>query len=283
MRGARLRMCAGVIAWFGVILAGCAPGAEREEAGGGQAGAPQGLLPAGRLVDLTHPFDSSTIYWPTSEPFRLEVVAAGVTERGYYYAANKFCTAEHGGTHLDAPIHFAEGQLTADQLPLEKLMGPGAVVDVSAKAEVDPDYRVSVADLEAWEAAHGRIPDGAILLLNTNRARFWPDAERYMGTAERGEAAVAKLHFPGLDPDAARWLVANRSVAAVGLDTPSVDYGQSQTFETHRILFAANIPAFENVANLNALPATGSTIIALPMKIAGGTGGPLRIIAIVPE
>ncbi|MBI4539238.1 MAG: cyclase family protein [Gemmatimonadetes bacterium] len=265
----------------------CAPRAEEAAAGGDTLGAPaggaRGALSPGRLVDLTHPFDERTIYWPTSEPFKLQVMAAGRTPQGYYYSANSFCTAEHGGTHLDAPIHFAEGRWTSDQIPLERLVAPGVVVDVSAKAEANPDYQVTVEDLQAWESEHGRVPDGAILLLNTNRARLWPDAARYMGTAERGEGAVAKLHFPGLAPDAARWLVGNRSVAAVGLDTPSIDYGQSKLFETHQILFAANIPAFENVADLSGLPAVGSTVIALPVKVTGGTGGPLRIIAIVPE
>ncbi|MBI4520836.1 MAG: cyclase family protein [Gemmatimonadetes bacterium] len=269
--------------WLVLPIMACSPDAQPEVSAGGSAGSARGLLAGGRLVDLTHSFDETTPFWPTAEPFRLEVVTAGMTDQGYYYAANNLSLSEHGGTHLDAPVHFAEGRRTTDQIPLEQLVGPGAVVDVSVAAAADPDYQVTTADLQAWEAVNGRLPDGAIVLLNTDRARFWPDAEQYMGTAQRGEAAVAQLHFPGLHPDAARWLVENRSIAAVGLDTPSIDYGQSTAFESHRILFAANIPAFENVASLVALPATGSTIIALPMKIAGGTGGPLRIIAVVPE
>ena len=236
---------------------------------------------AGTLVDLSHPYDEQTVFWPTAEGFRLEKVADGVTPQGYYYAANNFSTAEHGGTHLDAPVHFAEGRNTADRVPLEQLMGAGVVVDVSAKCERDADYQVSAEDFAAWEREHGRLPEGSILILRTGFGRRWPDRRSYMGTDERGPEAVAKLHFPGLHPEAARWLVQNRSVKAVGLDTPSIDYGQSKLFESHRVLSERNIPAFENLANLERLPARGFHVVALPMKIKGGSGGPLRAVAIV--
>jgi kynurenine formamidase len=234
-------------------------------------------------IDLTYPFDSTTLYWPTAQPFRLEVVSAERTPAGYYYAANNFSTAEHGGTHLDAPVHFAEGRHTTDQIPLEQLLGPAAVVDVSGNANNDPDYRITIDDLREWENAHGRLTDGAIVLLRTGWGARWPDRERYLGTSATGAAAVPQLHFPGLDSAAARWLVEERDVDAVGIDTPSIDYGQSSRFAAHQILFAANIPAFENVAQLDRLPETGAFVIALPMKIAGGSGGPLRIIAAVPK
>lgn len=237
----------------------------------------------GTWVDLTHPFDENTIYWPTAEGFRLKIDAAGTTEKGYYYEANSFCSAEHGGTHLDAPIHFAEGKWTADQIPLERLMGYAAVIDVSKKALKDRDYQVTVADFEAWEKAHGTLPNGAIVLLRTGYGKFWPDRKNYMGTDERGPQAVAKLHFPGLHPEAAKWLVNKRDIYAIGLDTPSIDYGQSTHFQSHVILFEKNIPAFENVANLENLPAKGAWVIALPMHIRNGSGGPLRIIARLPK
>jgi kynurenine formamidase len=236
---------------------------------------------AGRLVDLSHAYDEQTVFWPTAEGFKLEKVSEGMTPQGYYYAANNFSTAEHGGTHLDAPVHFAEGRNTADRVPLEQLMGAGVLVDVSEKCARDADYQVSVEDLTAWERAHGRLPEGAILLLRTGFGRRWPDRAAYMGTDERGPEAVAKLHFPGLHPEAARWLTRERSVKAVGLDTPSIDYGQSKLFESHRALFERNIPAFENLANLEQLPAAGFHVVALPMKIKGGSGGPLRAVAIV--
>ena len=233
-------------------------------------------------VDLTYAFDSTTIYWPTAKPFRLEVVSAQRTSGGYYYAANNFAAAEHGGTHLDAPVHFAEGRHTTDQIPLTQLTGPAVVVDVSRPVEADRDYRVAPADFEAWERTHTRVPEGAIVLVRTGWGSRWPDRDRYLGTSKTGAAAVPELHFPGLHPDAAHWLVA-RKVHAVGIDTPSIDYGQSATFDTHQILFAADIPAFENVAHLSAVPATGAFVIALPMKIRGGSGGPLRLVAVLPE
>jgi kynurenine formamidase len=239
------------------------------------------LLTGGTWIDLSHDFSSETIYWPTARPFALEVVSAEQTPAGYYYAANNFAAAEHGGTHLDAPVHFAEGRHTTDQLPLDRLVGRAAVVDVSDAADADRDYRLDVAALEAWEAAHEPIGERSIVLVRTGWSSRWPDKARYLGTTGTGPAAVAQLHFPGIDSAAARWLAVRR-VKAVGIDTPSIDYGQSTTFDTHRILFAENIPAFENVAALDRLPATGAFVIALPMKIRGGSGGPLRIVAVTP-
>ena len=232
------------------------------------------------LVDLSHSFNERTIYWPTATQFKLTEVADGETEGGWHYAANDFSAAEHGGTHLDAPIHFAAGGDTADEIPLRRLVGRAIVVDVSKKALANRDYLVSRADLRAWERENGRIPSRTIVLLRTGYDRFWPDAERYLGTAERGEAAVPKLHFPGLSPDGARFLVRQRNVKAVGIDTASIDYGQSKDFMAHRVLGAADVPVFENVARLGRLPARGFSVVALPMKIEGGSGGPLRIMAI---
>lgn len=232
------------------------------------------------LVDLTHPFDAETLYWPTdTQGFQLEELAAGYTERGYYYAANRFATAEHGGTHIDAPIHFAAGHDTVDEIPLRRLVAPGVVVDVREAVAADRDYQIGVADLQAWEAAHGRLPDGVIVLLRTGFGASWESREEYLGTALTGPEAVPDLHFPGLDPAAATWLAEERMIAAVGIDTASIDHGPSIQFGSHVALFAADIPAFENVAHLDKLPPTGFVVAALPMKIRGGSGGPLRIIA----
>lgn len=233
----------------------------------------------GQWIDLTYSFDETTVYWPTAETFRLDTVFEGMTDSGFYYSAYQYCAAEHGGTHLDAPVHFAEGKLPMDQIPLEQLIGEAVVVDVSAQAAANADYLVTAEDFLAWERTNGPLPKDAIVLLRTGFGKFWPDRARYMGTAERGAAAVAKLHFPGLHPKAARWLLANRSIKAIGLDTPSIDYGQSTLFESHRILFEKDIPAFENLANLDRLPLKGIWVIALPMKIKGGSGGPLRVVA----
>lgn len=237
----------------------------------------------GEWIDLSYAYDESTIYWPTADGFKLDTAFEGQTDGGYYYSAFNVSTAEHGGTHLDAPIHFAEGAKSSDQLGLSQLTGPAVVIDVSARASTDVDYLISVADFEAWEAEHGTLPDDVIVLLRTGHGKHWPDAQKYLGTTEKGDAAVAKLHFPGIDPEAAQWLVDNRKIKAIGLDTPSIDYGQSTDFLSHRILFKENIPAFENVANLDRLPVTGAYVVALPMKIKGGSGGPLRIIAFVAK
>ena len=236
----------------------------------------------GEWIDLTHAYGPGTIYWPTDTAgFQLEELAYGVTDGGWFYSSYAFATAEHGGTHLDAPIHFAEGMRTTDQLPLDGLMGPAAVVDVSAVAH--PDYLVSIADLQAHEDAHGRIVEGAILLLRTGWASRWGDRAAYLGTDAVGPDAVPLLHFPGLDPEAAQWLVENRSVAAIGIDTPSIDYGQSADFRAHVVLYSADIPGFENVGDLSRVPPTGAYVAAFPMKIEGGSGGPLRIAAFVPN
>jgi len=237
---------------------------------------------AGRWVDLTHSFSEDSVYWPTDvQGFELEQLDYGVTDGGWFYASYRYSGAEHGGTHLDAPIHFAAGRQTSDEIPLNRLIAPAVVVDVSDRAYAD--YQLTVSDLTAWEVEHGRIPDDAILLMRSGWDASYSDRSAYLGTDLTGPEAVPQLHFPGLSPEAAQWLVDNRSIAAFGLDTASVDYGQSQDFRTHVILYSENIPGFENLANLGDLPAIGSYVVALPMKIADGSGGPLRIVAWTPE
>ena len=257
-----------------VLVAGCSSPAQ-------QAPPSASTAPA-RYVDLSHDLSPESIFWPTAETFRLTKVADGVTPGGYYYASNNYSGSEHGGTHLDAPIHFAQGRWTTDQVPLDRLIGNAVVVDVSAQSAANADYQVSVDDLVAWEGSNGAIASDLIVLIRTDYSKRWPDAQKYLGTAERGEAAVAKLHFPGLHPDAAVWLAEQRKAKAVGIDTASIDYGQSTRFETHRALFERNIPAFENLTALDQLPPRGAVVYALPMKIKGGSGGPLRAIAVLP-
>ena len=240
------------------------------------------IIGTGTWVDLSHDFSSETIYWPTAKPFTLDVVSAQVTPAGYYYAANDFSTSEHGGTHLDAPVHFAEGKETTDQVPLDRLIGGAVVVDVSERGRT-PTGTIG------WTCRRSRrgrrstagSRTGTIVLVRTGWASRWPDKARYLGTTKRGPEGVAELHFPGIDSSAARWLRRAQG-RRVGIDTPSLDYGQSQTYDTHRILFAQSIPGFENLASLDSLPATGAFVVALPMKIKGGSGGPLRIVALVP-
>lgn len=243
----------------------------------------QGLsLAESRIVDLSHAFGTRTLYWPTSpSKFALEKLAYGPTSGGWFYAANSFCTPEHGGTHLDAPIHFGQGKHTADQIPLERLLAPVVVIDAAAQAAANRDYRLSVADVDAFEKRHGRIAPGSIVLMRTGWSRHWPDAKAYLGDDTPGDAS--KLSFPSFGEDAARLLVEAREAAALGVDTASVDYGKSTTFAVHRIAAARNVPGLENLTNLDQLPPRGATLIALPMKIEGGSGGPLRAVAVVPK
>jgi kynurenine formamidase len=238
-------------------------------------------LASSHLVDLTHPFNERTVYWPTSpSAFELDTLAWGRTGAGYFYAAASLATPEHGGTHLDAPIHFGEGRRTADQIPLDQLVGPGVVIDVSDRAARDADYRLTREDVLAFEARHGRIRPGTIVLLRTGWDGFWPDRASYLGADTPGD--VSNLHFPSYGEDAARLLVHEREVAVLGVDAASIDFGASADFVVHRVAAAADVPGLENLTNLGELPETGFVVIALPMKIEGGTGGPLRAIAVVP-
>ena len=233
-----------------------------------------------KIIDLTYPYDEHTISWPTAKPYELEVVAAQQTDAGYWYAANNICLAEHSGTHLDAPIHFAKGKRTASEVPVEQLIGPAVVIDVSASAAQDADYRVTVADILTWESNYGKIPKGAQVLMFSGWGKYWPDKKHYLGTDKPGD--VANLHFPSFSREAAEFLVSQREIDAIGVDTASIDYGQSKDFIVHQIVNGANKPGLENIANLDKLPPHGAMLIALPMKIAKGSGAPVRIIAVLP-
>lgn len=234
------------------------------------------------LVELTHPLGDETLYWPTSPSrFQFSRLSAGRTPGGWYYEASAFSAPEHGGTHLDAPIHFHEGGATVDQIALSRLIAPAVVIDVSTSAATDPDYRLSVEDVRAFEARHGRIAEGTIVLLRTGWASRWPDARRYLGDDTPNEAG--NLHFPSYGADAARLLVEERRVAALGADVASIDYGPSADFMVHRIAAAAGVPGLENLTGLDRLPATGATVIALPLRIRYGSGGPARVVALVPN
>ena len=241
----------------------------------------QGLrgIDESKLVDLTHTFDENAVYWPTAKPFRWHKDAWGRGPGGQWYASASFEASEHLGTHIDSPIHFAEGQATTDALPLRQLIGPAAVIDISKACAADRDYQLARADVELWERMHGRLPTGAIVLARTGWSAFWPDRKRYLGSDTPGD--VRNLHFPGISVEAAKLLV-DRRVDGVGIDTASLDHGPSTEFRTHRILNRAGVYGLENVANLNRVPATGATVIALPVKIRSGTGGPVRVIAILP-
>ncbi len=250
---------------------------ERQAATNVVAGGP---IDESKLIDLTWNFDDRTIYWPTAKPFQWEKESWGKSAGGFWYTAARYSASEHGGTHLDSPVHFAEGKMHMDEIPVTKLVGPGVVIDISVSCDKTPDYLLSVEDITAWENEHGRIPEQSIVLIRTGWGRFWPDRKRYLGSDVAGD--VANLHFPGISRQAAEFLAKDRTIDGIGIDTASLDHGQSKDFIAHQILNGANIYGLENVANLEKLPATGATIIAMPMKIKGGTGGPVRIIALLP-
>ncbi len=263
------------------LVAGLAVGIAPAEGAAPSAPPSAPDLRTARVVDLSHPFDERTLYWPTAPSgFKLERLHFGQTDGGFFYSAYAFCAPEHGGTHLDAPIHFGEGRWPVDQVPVDRLVRPAIVIDVAAAAAADADHRLSVDELRTWEARHGRIPEGAMVLLRTGWSARWPDKKRYLGDDTPGDAS--HLHFPSYGADAARILVADRKVTALGVDTASIDHGPSKDFPVHQIVAAANVLGLENLTGLDALPPTGAWVIALPMKIAGGSGGPLRAIALVP-
>jgi kynurenine formamidase len=252
-----------------LLAMACSPGADTAKPVSGM-----------QIVDLTHDFDENTVYWPTdTRGFQLERLASGRTEGGFFYSANAFCTAEHGGTHIDAPIHFFEDGLAVNEVPLENLVRAAVVIDVSKEAASNPDYRLTLAAVEAHEARHGVIPQGAIVLLRTGWSAHWPDVRAYLGDDTPGDAS--KLSFPSYGEEAAQYLIDARGVPALGVDTASIDYGRSTDFAVHRIAAAKQVVGLENLTNLEALPVADFTVIALPMKIAGGSGGPVRVIAML--
>ena len=240
------------------------------------------LLESGRWVDLTWSFEESTVYWPTNVTFKHDTVFYGINDKGYFYSSFKYSAEEHGGTHFDAPLHFAQGGRSVEMIPADELTGSAVVIDVSDSSSANRDYIITSQDFQKWEEKFGEIPEGAIVLLKTGYGKYWGDKLKYTGTEKSGTEGVAELHFPGLGEEAANWLIKERLVKAVGIDTPSIDHGQSQDFLAHRVLCAGNITVYENIANLELLPALGSYIVAAPMKIKGGSGSPLRLLAWIP-
>jgi kynurenine formamidase len=231
-------------------------------------------------IDLSYAFDSTTLYWPNNATiFQHHEDIAGKTAGGYYYSSYSVCMPEHGGTHLDAPVHFAEAHQSVDEIPLENLCGSAVVIDVSEKVKSNRDYLITPDDVMEWEKKHGQLPEKKIVLFRTGMGKYYPDREKYFGTKLIGMEAIPLLHFPGIDASCAEFLVNQRHIKAVGLDTPSMDYGQSTDFKTHQIMLGSNIPGFENVNIPMTLPSKGIYIVALPMKIGNGSGAPLRIIA----
>jgi kynurenine formamidase len=229
-----------------------------------------------RIVDLTYDLNERAPFWPEgTEPFPFHAKAVATFEREGAFA-RMLQIPEHFGTHMDAPLHFDPQGESLDQIAVEKFVLPAVVVDVTAAAASSPDYRVTVADLEQWENAHGPMPSGGAVLIHTGWASRWPSQERFMNQDARGV-----MHFPGLSIEAARYLLDHAHPVCFGIDTPSVDCGSSKDFKVHRLITAAGLYILENLANLHLLPATGVCLIALPMKLQGGTGSPTRVVALV--
>lgn len=237
-------------------------------------------LSSKRLLDMSYSFDESTVYWPTDKSFRWEQNRWGPTANGYWYASANYAASEHGGTHLDSPVHFAEKGDTTEKITLDRLVSTANVIDIQSKCKSNRDYELTISDIQFWEKANGPLEAGCIVVVRTGWGQFWPDKKKYLGSDVPGD--VANLHFPGISPRAAEYLVKNRKIDGVAIDTPSLDFGQSKLFETHRILLGANIYGIENLAQAEILPVKGAAIIALPMKIKGGTGGPIRVMAVLP-
>lgn len=230
------------------------------------------------IVDLTHPLDARSPYWPEGapqSPFHASVVST--YDHGGYFA-RVVTLPEHFGTHMDAPAHFDPKGLTVDQIPVWKFLRPAVVVDVSEKVKSNSDYRVTAQDIQDWEKVHGPIPKESVVFFRTGWAERWPSQKNYMNQDSQGV-----LHFPGLSVEAARFLIEHAHPVAIGIDTGSIDYGPSKDFEVHHLTMSAGLYHLENVANLDRLPARGADVIAFPMKLRGGSGGPARVVALVPE
>jgi kynurenine formamidase len=227
---------------------------------------------APRVIDLGHAISAGDPSWDGKPAFERTVVATFEKDG---YAAGKVTVEEHFGTHLDAPAHFARNGSTVDQIPADRLYRPGVCINVAAQAARDPDYRVTLADVQGFEARAGTIPEGAVVLVATGWDRFWPDRSRYMNEKD------GVKHFPGLSVEAVRHLAQTRHVAGIGIDTPSIDYGPSTGFEAHKVSMPLGVYHIENAAKLTTLPASGFMVVVAPIDIAGGSGGPTRIFAIL--
>ncbi len=227
-----------------------------------------------RVIDLSYAINDQLVRWPGDEKVFEAKVNASVEKDGYF--TRSFWTLEHCGTHLDAPVHFPPGKTTVDQIPVKQLLGPAVVLDVRADGAKDADYQLPRARVEEWEKRHGRIPEGAIVLLRTGWSARWPDAEKY-----RNQDARGRMHFPGFSVDAAKLLIA-RKVSGLGSDSMSVDHGASADFAVHHLALGADLYHLENLADLSALPEAGAFLVVAPIKLEGGSGGPVRVFALLP-
>ncbi|HKT48588.1 MAG TPA: cyclase family protein [Candidatus Acidoferrales bacterium] len=226
-----------------------------------------------RVIDLSYAINDKLPPWPGDDKWFEAKTNATVEKNGYF--TRSFWMLEHYGTHLDAPVHFPPGQATVDQIPAKQFFGPAVVLDVQGESAANADYLLPAARIEQWEDRHGRVPAGAVVLLRTGWASRWPDAKRY-----RNQDAHGKMHFPGFSPEAAKLLIGRR-VSGLGCDTMSVDCGASEDFAVHRLALGAGLYHLENLADLGGVPEVGAHLIVAPIKLEGGSGGPVRVFALV--
>jgi kynurenine formamidase len=238
------------------------------------------VIDTSKIVDLTYPLDQNTAHWPTDIKFHHEWEHYGTTSDGYFYATGDFASPEHAGTHMDAPRHFNPAGDTVEQVSLRQTIGPAAVIDFSSRATRDPDAVLRVVDIEQYELSYGPIPDRAIVVARSGWGRFWSDPTCYLGTGQPGDGAA--LRFPGFSALAAGFLLEQRNVIALAIDTASMDPGNSRDFPVYRLWLGANRIGFENLCNADKLPPVGATIFGAPLKIGAGSGSPARIFALLP-
>jgi kynurenine formamidase len=227
------------------------------------------------IVDLTHALDEDTPYIPVpgiTFPFKKTLIAT-IAKNGV--AAYRWEIHEHLGTQIDAPTHFFERGLSLDQLPIDSLVVPLVVIDVSVRAASDPDTSVTVADIEAWERRHGRIPERAAVMMTSGWDSRINDAKAFVNAD-----AAGVMHFPGFSAEAASFLARSRHVAGIGVDTLSLDPGFDVAYAAHKAWLATGKWGVELVANLRHVPPVGATVFVGATKVKGATGGPVRLIAI---
>jgi kynurenine formamidase len=233
-------------------------------------------IPSGktRVLDLSYAINEKLVPWPGDEKWFEAKVNATVEKNGYF--TRSFWMLEHYGTHLDAPAHFPPGKATVDQIPVKQFFGPAVVLDARAEGARDSDYQLPAARIEEWEKRHGRIQEGSIVLLRTGWASRWPDAQKY-----RNQDAQGKMHFPGFSAEAAKLLI-ERKASGLGCDTMSIDYGVSGDFAVHHLTLGAGLYHLENLADLSELPEAGAFLVVAPIKLEGGSGGAVRVFALLP-
>jgi len=227
------------------------------------------------VIDLTHSINGHVPTYELSEKAIYQVRTSATFEKDHYFARN-ISLPEHYGTHIDAPAHFARGSWTVDQIPAERLVVPLVIIDVHQAAATNADYQLSMDDIANWEQKNGQVPMGSVVMARTGWDDRWNSEKAY-----RNADAKGTLHFPGFSLDAAKFLVEARNVAGLGIDTLSIDYGSSKNFEVHQYTLAHGLYHLENVAALAQTPETGATVVVGPAKLEGGSGGPVRILALI--